>query len=331
MDQLRYFYHPDHLSSSSWITDGTGNAIQHLHYLPFGEDWVNQRNSSWNAPYTFSGKEKDAETGYGYFGARYYDSGLSIWLSVDPMSDKYPNLSPYNYCANNPVMLVDPDGRIMKIKGEDGVSIVYSPNMKYEGSDIFTKFAIEVTDLMYKSVAGKFVLDKLIASHKTYTITNEPASVGGATASKDGTCMNGTKIYRAFFHEYFHLYQFECGQGGRTVENEIEAMIFENIVSTDPNVNLPADYSPLALLSIDFASLSKTRQKEVSNYKNASNSLNFLNPVTSQNFNINFETIAQGFLNYASVGDFYKRLDYKRALPNSRKKNLVKQFYPIIK
>jgi RHS repeat-associated protein len=70
-----------------------------------------QRNSSWNAPYTFSGKEKDVETGYGYFGARYYDSGLSIWLSVDPMSDKYPSMSPYNYCGNNPIILVDPDGR----------------------------------------------------------------------------------------------------------------------------------------------------------------------------------------------------------------------------
>jgi RHS repeat-associated protein len=76
-----------------------------------------QRNSSWNAPYTFSGKEKDVETGYGYFGARYYDSGLSIWLSVDPMSDKYPNMSPYNYCANNPVMLVDPDGREIELNG----------------------------------------------------------------------------------------------------------------------------------------------------------------------------------------------------------------------
>jgi RHS repeat-associated protein len=111
MELLRYFYHPDHLGSSSWITDNTGRPIQHLHYLPFGEDWVDQCNSSWNAPYTFSGKEKDVETGYGYFGARYYDSGLSIWLSVDPMSDKYPSMSPYNYCANSPVILVDPDGR----------------------------------------------------------------------------------------------------------------------------------------------------------------------------------------------------------------------------
>jgi len=106
----RYFYHPDHLGSSSWITDGSGNAIQHLHYLPFGEDWVDQRNSSWNSPYTFSGKEKDAETGYGYFGARYYDSGLSIWISVDPMSDKYPHQTNYVYCSNNPVMIIDPNG-----------------------------------------------------------------------------------------------------------------------------------------------------------------------------------------------------------------------------
>lgn len=58
-----------------------------------------------------SGKEKDSETGYHYFGARYYNSDLSLWLSVDPMADKYPSLSPYNYCAWNPVKLVDPDGK----------------------------------------------------------------------------------------------------------------------------------------------------------------------------------------------------------------------------
>ena len=61
--------------------------------------------------HTFTGKEKDAETGYGYFGARYMDHELTtMWLSVDPMSDKYPSISPYAYCAWNPVKLVDPDG-----------------------------------------------------------------------------------------------------------------------------------------------------------------------------------------------------------------------------
>ena len=60
--------------------------------------------------FTFSAKEKDIETGLSYFGSRYYSSDLSIWLSVDPMSDKYASLSPYTYCADNPVKLVDPNG-----------------------------------------------------------------------------------------------------------------------------------------------------------------------------------------------------------------------------
>ena len=60
--------------------------------------------------HTFSAKERDTETGLSYFGARYYSSDLSVWLSVDPMSDEYPSLSPYVYCADNPVKLMDPNG-----------------------------------------------------------------------------------------------------------------------------------------------------------------------------------------------------------------------------
>ena len=61
---------------------------------------------------SFNGKEKDYESGFHYYGARYYWSEvLTGWLSVDPMADKYPNISPYAYCAWNPVKLVDLDGR----------------------------------------------------------------------------------------------------------------------------------------------------------------------------------------------------------------------------
>ena len=60
--------------------------------------------------YTFSAKERDPETGLSYFGSRYYSCDLSIWLSVDPMNGKYPSLSPYVYCSDNPVKLVDPNG-----------------------------------------------------------------------------------------------------------------------------------------------------------------------------------------------------------------------------
>ncbi len=106
-----YFYHSDHLGSASWITNAAGMPIQHLQYLPFGERFVDQRSTGYSERFTFTGKERDKETGFGYFGARYMDHELmTMWLSVDPMADKYPSISPYAYCAWNPVKLVDPDG-----------------------------------------------------------------------------------------------------------------------------------------------------------------------------------------------------------------------------
>ena len=71
-------------------------------------------------PSSFTGKERDSETGFSYFGARYYDSDLMTgWLSVDPMADKYPSLSPYAYCAWNPIGLIDTNG--MEYGGWDKV------------------------------------------------------------------------------------------------------------------------------------------------------------------------------------------------------------------
>ena len=109
-----YYYHGDHLGSASWITDSAGTAVQHLQYLPFGERFVDQRTSGYCERFTFTGKERDEETGFGYFGARYLDYELmAMWLSVDPLADKYPGISPYAYCAWNPLKQIDPDGREM--------------------------------------------------------------------------------------------------------------------------------------------------------------------------------------------------------------------------
>ncbi len=63
-----------------------------------------------HSSYTFSAKERDTETGLSYFGSRYYSRDLSIWLSIDPMSDKYPHQSNYVYCSNNPLKVIDPNG-----------------------------------------------------------------------------------------------------------------------------------------------------------------------------------------------------------------------------
>lgn len=82
--------------------------------------------------YKFNGKEKDEETGMYYYGARYYIPELSIWGSVDPLSDKYPSMSPFMYCAGNPVVLVDPNGMDIWDFDENGNYSGRTINKKYD-------------------------------------------------------------------------------------------------------------------------------------------------------------------------------------------------------
>jgi RHS repeat-associated protein len=104
-----YWYHKDHLGSSTQITDRNETVIHHIEYMPSGEQFSEQRDI-WATPYKFNGKELDAETNLYYYGARYYAAMENIWLSVDPLSDKYPHQSPFMFCSGNPVMRVDMDG-----------------------------------------------------------------------------------------------------------------------------------------------------------------------------------------------------------------------------
>ena len=114
-EKMQFYYHPDHLGSSSYITNLEGEVVQHIEYVPFGEVFVEERNNIWNTPYLFNAKEFDEETGLYYYGARYYDPHISLWITTDPIKNKYPNISSYCYTANNPVRFIDPDGRIIKL------------------------------------------------------------------------------------------------------------------------------------------------------------------------------------------------------------------------
>ena len=96
--------------------------------------------------FTFSAKERDVETGLSYFGSRYYSSDLSIWLSVDPQAAKYPGLSPFTYCADNPVKLVDPNGE----------EIVICKSTNQEGKTVYDiKFTAKIIDKTGKRYDGE--------------------------------------------------------------------------------------------------------------------------------------------------------------------------------
>ena len=107
-----FFYHSDHLGSTSYITDDHANITQYDAYLPYGELLVDEHSSSEDLPYKFNGKQFDDETGLYYYGARYMNPMTSLWYGVDPLAEKYPDESVYAYTHNNPVKFVDPNGKV---------------------------------------------------------------------------------------------------------------------------------------------------------------------------------------------------------------------------
>jgi RHS repeat-associated protein len=106
-----YWYHPDYIGNVDLVTDLSGEAYELFLYNPWGEnlyEW-NSGTSTWTSPYRFNGKELDQETGFHYYGARYHEPKLSVWLSVDPLTKK--TLESYKFLINNPIVIIDPNGR----------------------------------------------------------------------------------------------------------------------------------------------------------------------------------------------------------------------------
>ncbi|MBP5412952.1 MAG: RHS repeat-associated core domain-containing protein, partial [Bacteroidales bacterium] len=107
-----YYYHTNHLGSTAYVTDNNATITQGFLYAPFGEITTEYNATFGNdiiPKYSFNAKELDEETGMYYYEARYYKP--PVFTSRDAMFEKYFWMTPYAYCANNPVKYVDPSGR----------------------------------------------------------------------------------------------------------------------------------------------------------------------------------------------------------------------------
>lgn len=180
-----FYYQSDHLGSAAYLTNDNGDVSQTLNYLPYGEDWVDIQNySDTQYPrlgiYTYNAKEKDYESGFHYYGARYYWSEmLTGWLSVDPQTDDYPYITAYNYCEHNPVILQDPDGECPWVVGaiigaaiDYGCQVYDNYHRGKSGSDAWT-------DVNWTSVAASAVCP----GSKMKTVAKVAITVGTAAVS----------------------------------------------------------------------------------------------------------------------------------------------------
>ncbi len=108
-----FYYHPNHLASTMYVTDAQQSVVQSFLYAPYGEiisEYNTHAMGEAFPKYSFNAKELDEETSMYYYEARYYKP--PTFISRDPLMSEKPWLTPYHYCSNNPIGRVDPSGMI---------------------------------------------------------------------------------------------------------------------------------------------------------------------------------------------------------------------------
>jgi RHS repeat-associated protein len=109
---INYFI-TDHLGSTRAIVSANGSILEQKDYYPFGKEHENANLMSSTNRWNFSGKEKQIIRDLGWldFSARMYaNDEIPIFTTQDPLAEKYYSISPYAYCANNPLRFIDPNG-----------------------------------------------------------------------------------------------------------------------------------------------------------------------------------------------------------------------------
>ncbi|MFH0733181.1 MAG: RHS repeat-associated core domain-containing protein [bacterium] len=188
-------------------------------------------------------KERDIETNYDYFGARYYNSKIGLWNSVDPLADKYPGISPYTYCANNPLVIVDTEGK--------DITMYYRKS--HWGSPDAGHIFIQVVDHMTQKVLANWSFGPKSISPVMFFFTVEghamtDAEVNAYFKQHEGFIEKSTietnqqmdnrvsRIIKARIedNEKYNLYNNNCGQTAK------EILIGSGVISMDAKLRRPS-------------------------------------------------------------------------------------------
>ncbi|MBK8380464.1 MAG: RHS repeat-associated core domain-containing protein [Ignavibacteria bacterium] len=116
------YYYKDHLGSVRAVVNSSNQLVSAQDYDQWGYLLQSRTYASNESKFKFTEKERDAESNYDYFGARYYDARIGRWGSVDPLQGKEPSKTPYHYTSDNPINKIDPTG-LDDIYFKDGVEV----------------------------------------------------------------------------------------------------------------------------------------------------------------------------------------------------------------
>ena len=248
------YHHPDHLSGASVDTNENGEILQLTDYYPYGDERIEETTTDFHNDYTYTGKERDEDTKLLYYEARYYNSHIGRFISIDPWSGDITDpqsLNKYAYVRNNPLKYTDPSGKIKKddslaskvskiIKGDPkGEGWLHNAYQKYQdnpndeniGNDLLTK-----TGLALK----RFLSDPKSFTDETWdSSTNEKISkldsrlqisatdFINTTEEQNGVRLRVTQGYRSV-EEQNRLYEQGRSTPGNIVTNAKGGQSYHN-------------------------------------------------------------------------------------------------------
>jgi RHS repeat-associated protein len=186
------YYHLDAVGSVRAVTNEAGAVVRTHDYRPFGEG---ENPAVGKDAVRFSGKERDAESGLDYFGARYYASRSGRMTTVDPAVDPRKALldpqqwSPYAYARNNPLRYIDPDGRQIRVMLPD---VDYERNAQIRAAAIASVAPLAETNPLYglASLLVDSMLSNVLPVSKREQVDAANASIFGLMAPLESGAVN---------------------------------------------------------------------------------------------------------------------------------------------
>ena len=194
-----HFYLKDHLGNNRVVANVSGQVEQVNHYYPYGGLMAESTGGDVQR-YKYNGKELDRMLGLDWYdyGARHYDGALTVWGTMDPLCEKYYNISPYVYCVNSPINAFDLDGRDAWVLiwatqstdakgstriGHTGV-VVENFNRSYESKGTYTYYDLWPSSANLGGKAAVQNVDAVYNSQSFYILTNGEKNVDYSALEK---------------------------------------------------------------------------------------------------------------------------------------------------
>ena len=270
-----HYYVKDYQGNNTAVIDSAAKIISETGYYPYGEPWREIKDN----PFTFSGNERLLNDGLNEydFNARRYIAAIPAFSSWDALNEQYPWLSPYAYCAGNPIRMIDPSGnRIVvwdngaewEFRIEDGEEGFYNTQKeRYSGGNGFIYSVENALKTINRGLIGSILVNELINMDETLKINesldgnliyhkesiiewNPDNNSGGPSQNNNGEISCERPSFIGLAHEMAHAYDFlirkdpderlwTTSKSGKPVDrSDIFAGYIENGVRMEHNIPL---------------------------------------------------------------------------------------------